>query len=86
MDVLYGSLGINELQFLIKKSKEKNFSCMFLSILFTTTLDPYPYQDPDSLDVSGFSESGSTTMAPAAVFRVCILWNWIHVFPEFKSP
>jgi hypothetical protein len=75
---------MNKLQFLIKKRKEKNF--YFFLFVFITTLDLYPdpYQDPDSHDVSGFIESGATTLAPATVFRIHILWNRIHDFPELR--
>ncbi len=58
MDVLYGGLGISELQFLI----------FLFKILFINTLDPY-WTDPDSLEVldpdpypTGYNESGSTTL------------------------
>jgi hypothetical protein len=50
LDILYGSLGIGKLQFLIKK-KKKNFSCNFFSIFGHESpgsgLDP----DPDWIRV-----------------------------------
>jgi hypothetical protein len=56
LDVLYGGLGINKLQFLVKKRKENNFGCfLFFNFwssqswfhtrirIYLKTLDPDPY-------------------------------------------
>jgi hypothetical protein len=84
LDVLYGGLGINKFQFLIKKRKQTNFVCIFFNLHSSQpSLDPY--QDPDTFDVSEFNESGSTTLAPVAVFHICFIWNWIHAFLESRS-
>jgi hypothetical protein len=48
LNVLYGSLGISKLQFLIKKRYIKNFKLyFFLQFLVIKTLDPDPYLNPN---------------------------------------
>jgi hypothetical protein len=92
MDVLYGSLGINKLQFLIKKKKKKkNSSVFFYQFLFTTTLDPYP--DPIRIRIyltclDSVNPDLQTTMAPAAVYGIVYAFFGIGAmfFPKFRSP
>jgi hypothetical protein len=67
LSVLYGGLGISELQFLIKKISNFLLSCTFFQLLFSLKmLDP----DPDSIRNTGF---------PSAKYRICFLP--IYIFP-----
>jgi hypothetical protein len=81
LDNLYWGLGISKLQLLITKKGKEKFCCIFFQYLVIKTLDPYP--DPagftwnaESGSVSGFNESGSTTL----LFTVIKISPFLQVY------
>ncbi len=88
LDVLYGGLGINKLQFLIRNRKKKMLALFFSQIFVIKTLilirsgsvsvSRFSW-DAGSGSVSGFYESGSTTLRQTKQ-KICRRFIWPLLF------